>query len=146
MKNFFKGTIVIVFISFALFLIHDYWQVKNFSSEFIGFKEVVSYGVFDVLISFILFLFITLLNKDLNWLIRGWKIKDMIIILQFSLLIGLFSQSFGKIPYEYGQTLLNTDIKFLALLRYIIIPLAFFISSFILKITTRKQDKYRIKF
>lgn len=153
MKDFFKGVIVIAIVSFVFNFLWDLWQLKAYSAGGeINLVSMASYGAIAVLFGLVLFIFLGIINQDGNWLKKGFAVKDVIIILQFGLLIGILVQIVDGLKENLQYMPISapnfpyTDLYLFTLIKQVILlPIILLISSFLVKATSKRQDVYRFK-
>lgn len=142
MKNLFKNTLLLAFISLCLHGTWEYYQCGIFFTM----KTIKNHTYLmwsatlgDIMMTVILYFLLIFVNKDIDWFMTRWEFKDYIIILFYSLAFSLYFESNALYTNRWGYSkvmplLYKTNIGLLPIIQLLILfPTSFFFSKIIVK-------------
>lgn len=142
MKSLFKNVLLITIISLFFHGVWEYFQCTIFyTMENVKNHTylMLSATTGDIIMAIILYLLLTLINKDSDWFMTRWQLKDYVIMILYSLAFSFYFEAnalyTNRWGYSKGMPLLyKTNIGLLPVLQLLILfPLTFFISKIALK-------------
>jgi len=98
----------------------------------------------DVLMTIVLYLLLALVNKSVDWVIKGWSLKDFSIIILYGLFMSFYFEISALYIGRWGYSTLmplfpNTNIGLVPVVQLLLLfPLTFIISRPIIKLFTKK--------
>ncbi len=146
MRHFYKKIAVVVVVSFILQYLWEYWQCGIFfAMEPDPFHSLLMWSATfgDVVMTVGLYLLLSVINKNLHWIIQPWAIKEYLFMLLYALFFSFYFEVSalytGRWGYSPAMPLFpNTNIGLVPVLQLILLfPLTFFISKIIIKKITR---------
>lgn len=146
MRRHFTKILVVIIISFILQYLWEYWQCGIFYNMEVDplhsfLMWSATFG--DVMMTVGLYLLLSVINKDFNWILNRWDIKEYLFMLLYALFFSFYFEvsalHTGRWGYSSAMPLFpNTNIGLIPVLQLIILfPITFLISKFIIKKITR---------
>ncbi|WBW95024.1 hypothetical protein [Oceanirhabdus sp. W0125-5] len=142
MRRFFKILCLITVLSLFFHSIWEYFQCEVFydvedSTGHIFLMLSATFG--DIMMTVILYLILSIVNKDCVWFLYRWELKEYIIIILYSLTFSFYFEANALYTNRWGYTkamplFYKTNIGLLPVLQLLILfPLTFLTSKIILK-------------
>ncbi len=145
--------LVLMIISTALNGLWEYGQTGIFytingEASFENYNLLTGRIFVDVLVTLILFIFMSIINFDWKWFFN-WDKKDTFIILLFAFLASFYVEVnalyIGRWSYSSSMPLLiGTEVGFLPLLQWmVIIPISLILTRLVMKGSIKNNKRYR---
>lgn len=146
MRRHFSKILVVIIISFILQYLWEYWQCGifyNMGADPLHSLLMWSATFGDVMMTVGLYLLLSAINKDFNWILNRWDIKEYLFMLFYALFFSFYFEASALHTGRWGYSLAmplfpNTNIGLIPVLQLIILfPITFLISKFIIKLNFR---------
>ena len=154
MNNFIRNILVVAVIAFILQLIWEYVQCGTFFvvTDITGHTRLMLSATFgDMMMSVVLYMLLTVVNNDINWLLNKWHKHDYVITILYSLFLSFYFEVHALYTGRWGYNpktmplFPNTNIGLIPVIQLIVLlPLIFYISSVVIKIYIKNKGIYKI--
>ncbi|SJZ37702.1 hypothetical protein [Selenihalanaerobacter shriftii] len=142
MKNFVRNLLGVIIISFILHGIWEYVQCETFytmsgQSSVQHTRLMWSATIGDIGIAVVLFLILTFINGNSNWLMKQWERKDIIVSILYALFVSFYFEVHALYNGRWGYSgempfFPTTNIGLLPVIQLLILlPLSFIIVRYI---------------
>ncbi|TDX51431.1 hypothetical protein [Orenia marismortui] len=144
MKKFTKKLVIVAIVQLILHGVWEYVQCGIFytmegQSSFEHTELMVSATIGDVNIALVLFLLLSFVNNDKNWLMKRWERKDIVISILYALFVSFFFEVHALYNNRWGYSIdmplfPATNIGLLPVIQLLVLlPLGFIIARYLLK-------------
>jgi len=142
LKKFIRNILVIGLVALIFQYAWESWVCDIFytmspTTNYIRLLASATFG--DVNMTLGLYILLSIVNKNLNWFLERWGIKEYTIFVLYSLFLSFYFEisalHLGRWGYSTRMPLFpNTNIGLVPVLQLIILfPLTFFVSKLIIK-------------
>lgn len=147
-----RNVLVITIFSFIFHYVWEYWQCEIFyiMESNIPSSSIMASATFgDVIMTIFLYGLLSLVNYDIDWIIKKWKIKEYVIITLYALFLSFYFEVSalysGRWGYSSEMPLFpKTNIGLVPVMQLLLLfPLSFFISKITLLFWELKIKKGR---
>lgn len=148
MKKLFKNILIISIVSLILHYAWESWQCDIFytmGNTINHTRLMASATLGDILMTIVLYIILAIVNKNSNWIIERWSLKDFLIIILYGLFMSFYYEVSALYTGRWGYSNLmplfpNTNIGLVPVVQLLLLfPLTFIISRPIIKLFTKKS-------
>lgn len=152
MKRFLRNLVLLAGVSFVLQYMWEAWQSPIFyggpSGKHVtppahqgpGVEILILATIGDVLMSVGLYVLLSLVNRDANWIAKKYDAKDWTIMVLYALFFSFYFETRGLSTHRWGYSSLmplfpGTNIGLVPVAQLLILfPLSFVLCRFIIKL------------